>query len=341
MICHINLAKGYRGGERQTELLIKELSLNRFKQKIFVRKNSQLIERLKNVDNLEIIELNKPFIFNIFKFKNCKILHAHEKKAEQLAFFVNLFLKKPYFITRRVDIKPKVNFFNKLIYKRATKVFVLSSIINKIMKDTFEVNSQIIPSVSSSLTTTSELSSLQEQYKNNFIITNIAALVHGHKGQEYIIKAANLLKDNKNLKFLLVGEGKDKEKYEKMIKEYNLDNVELVGFKKNVGDYLEISDIFLFPSLNEGLGSILIDAMEFGKVIIATNVGGIPDLIKDNYNGLLITSADELAIKEAIEKLYKNKSLRERLSKKAKAESNKYQIKNLINKYLENYKAFL
>jgi len=341
MICHINLAKGYRGGERQTELLIKELSLKGFKQKIFVRKNSKLIERLKDLEFLDIIELNKPFILNIFKFKECRVLHAHEKKAEQLAFFVNMFLDIPYFITRRVDIQPKINFFNKLIYKNAKKVFVLSSIINDIMQNNFEVNTQIIPSVSSSLKITPELEKLKSKYKDKFIISNIAALVNSHKGQKFIIEAAKLLKDYKDIKFLIVGEGRDKDEYQKMIKEYNLDNIELVGFKKNVGDYLEISDIFLFPSLNEGLGSILIDAMEFKKPIIATNVGGIPDLIKDNYNGLLISSQNAIAIKEAILKLYNNKNLRETLSHNAKKESDKYQMKTLVNKYIENYKEFL
>ena len=56
LISHVNFAKGFRGGERQTFLLINELSEKSYKQKLFVRKESELIEKCKNIKNLEIIE---------------------------------------------------------------------------------------------------------------------------------------------------------------------------------------------------------------------------------------------------------------------------------------------
>jgi len=339
IICHINLSKVYRGGERQTEILIKELSKKNFCQKVYIRKNSILKKKLESISNLTIIELNKPFIFNIFKFKQCEVIHAHEKKGEQLAFFIYKIYKIPYFITRRINKVPKKTFFNNLIYGNAKKVFVLTTLMDKLLKKSFLLNTQVISDVSSNLETTENLFRLKEKYKNQFIITNIGALVNKDKGQEYIIKAAALLKNYKNIKFLIVGEGEDRDFYEKLINKYSLNNIELVGFKKNVGDYLQISDIFLFPSLNEGLGSILIDAMEFSKPIIATNIGGIPDLIKNNYNGLLIPSRDEIAIKDAIEKLYKDNDLRVKLANSAKEESKKYQIENLIDFYIQNYKS--
>ncbi|MEQ8206321.1 MAG: glycosyltransferase family 4 protein, partial [Woeseia sp.] len=63
---------------------------------------------------------------------------------------------------------------------------------------------------------------------------------------------------------------------------------EFAGFVDNVADWLSVFDLFVFPSLHEGLGSTLLDAMSFGLPLVASNVGGIPDIVVDKVNGLLI-----------------------------------------------------
>ena len=75
IITHINFAKGFRGGERQTLLLIEELSHRGYKQQIITRINSQLARRVKNIFNLEIIEISKPYFLNLSKVKNSTIIH--------------------------------------------------------------------------------------------------------------------------------------------------------------------------------------------------------------------------------------------------------------------------
>ena len=64
----------------------------------------------------------------------------------------------------------------------------------------------------------------------------------------------------------------------------------------NVGDYLAVADVFVFPSRHEALGSSLLDAMQFGLPIVATRVGGIPEFVEDGVNGTLIDAgaADQL-----------------------------------------------
>jgi len=115
MITHCNFAKGFRGGERQTLLLIEALSNMGYSQKLITRKNSTLAEKSNHIKNLEIIKISKPYIFSVGSMKSTTLIHAHETKSAQFAFFANLIFKIPYVVTRRVDNRIKDNFFNKKI----------------------------------------------------------------------------------------------------------------------------------------------------------------------------------------------------------------------------------
>ena len=107
MITHINFAKGFRGGEQQTLLLVTELSKRGYTQTICTRIDSELAKRLQDVNNLTILKISKPYLFSLAKIKNSTIIHAHETKGAQFAYMANLIYKIPYIITRRVDNKIK------------------------------------------------------------------------------------------------------------------------------------------------------------------------------------------------------------------------------------------
>ncbi len=338
MICHVNFAKGFRGGERQTELLINELAEKGIKQRVIVRDDSPLKERLKNTQNLNIVTISKPYSLNLGKVKGCSIVHAHETKAAQFAYLSWVVYKIPYFITRRVNFVPKDNFFNRQMYSKAQKVFAISTSVKKNLKTVFQnMEIEIIPSVHSNLKTTESLELLKQKYKDCFVVGHIGALVAKDKGQNYIIDVAEKLKNNKKLKFVFVGDGKDAVFLKLKTKKYSLENVVFEGFRDNIGDYLSLFDIFLFPSLNEGLGSVLLDAMYFKRPIIATKVGGIPDIIKDGYNGILINPYNSNEISDAVMKLYNDPILRKKLSENAKMESRKFSMQNMVDEYIKNY----
>lgn len=337
-IIHLNFAKGYRGGERQTQLLIEELSSRGYQQKILTRKKSELAQRLKNVQNLEIIAISKPYIFHLPKIKNSDILHAHETKAAQFCLFANILYHIPYIITRRVDNPIKQNFFNKLLYTKASYTVVLSNAIKKeTLKISDHINIKIIPSAYTQLKTDrSKIVQIKQRFHKKFLIGNIGELDNTHKGQYYLIEAMKEIQSKyPNIHLILLGKGKDKEKYEKQAKELN--NITFEGFVDNVGDYIASLDLFVFPSLNEGLGSILLDIMQANVPIAASNVGGIPDLIQDNYNGILFPSRNSHAISQAIESLYLSEEKRVLLSENAFDKVTDYSFAVMSDKYIELY----
>ncbi len=334
MITHCNFAKGFRGGERQTLLLIEALSNMGYSQKLITRKNSTLAEKSNHIKNLEIVEISKPYIFSVGWMKSTNLIHAHETKAAQFAFFANLFFKTPYIVTRRVDNKIKDNFFNRLIYKNAKYCVSLSNVIKyEILKVQSRANIKIIPSVfTKHKTDLKNINQLKERFKNRFVVGHIGELDNAHKGQKYLLEASAELPDTY---FIFLGKGKDEVAFKEMVKEQ--ENVFFEGFVENVGDYISIFDIFVFPSLHEGLGSILIDVMSFEKPIIATKVGGIIDIVFNKKNGLLINSESKNEIIEAIRTLQIDEKLRDRLASEAKEFSKQFTKENMAKEYLKLY----
>ncbi|HIE58513.1 MAG TPA: glycosyltransferase family 1 protein [Hydrogenothermaceae bacterium] len=339
-IVHLNFAKGYRGGERQTQLLIEELSHRGYQQKIFTRKKSELALRLNSIKNLEIISISKPYIFHINEIQNTKLIHAHETKAAQVAYLIHLLYKLPYLITRRVNNPISNNFFNKKIYTKSTYTIVLSNAIkNTTLNLSNNINIKIIPSAYTQLTTHQEkIENIKQRFENNFLIGNIGELDNDDKGQYYLIEAMKKLQiEYPNIHLILLGQGKDEENYKKQAK--GLKNITFEGFVNNVGDYISCLDLFVFPSLNEGLGSILLDIIQAKVSIIASNVGGIPDIIEHKHTGILIEAKDSDAIYNEIVKLYHNQTLRENLAREAFKTIEEYSINSMTNQYEKLYRS--
>ncbi len=342
IIVHINFAKGFRGGESQTKLLVQELATRGYQQKLIVRQNSELANRMKDTENLEIIKLKKPYAFHLASIKDASILHAHETKGAQFCYFANLFYKIPYIITRRVDNPIKQNFFNKKIYENSLSTVVLSKAIKKeTLRVSQNINIDIVPDAYSPLIANKkEVDLLKKRFSNKFIIGNIGELDNNTKGQFYLIEAMKKIQyEYENIHLIMLGKGKDKENYQEQAKE--LTNISFEGFVNNVADYIECFDAFIFPSLHEGMGSSLFDVMQKNVPIAASNVGGIPDIIEDNKNGLLFPAKESEAIFKAIEKLYLSKELREMLSKNAYENIDNFSYEKMADRYLNLYKNFV
>lgn len=340
LITHLNFAKGFRGGERQTQLLIEELSQLHYKQKLLVRKGSELTKRCKDIQNLEIIEISKPYIFSLAQIKGTTLLHAHETKALQFAYFANLLQKIPYIVTRRVDNQISKNFLNSKMYTRAFIAVALSNAIKKeILKVAPDAKIKVIPSAFTNTSVNHKsVKAIKSRFDGKFLIGNIGALDDKQKGQSYLIEAAKMLeKSHPDIHFLFIGKGEDEEKLKAQAK--LLTNVTFEGFVNNVNDYISSFDLFVFPSNNEGLGSILLDVMQQQVPIIATNVGGIPDIIENEKNGLLIPAKNPNAIKESILRLYNDAIFAEQLAKNAYKDIDKYSTQNMSSAYTKIYET--
>ncbi len=136
-------------------------------------------------------------------------------------------------------------------------------------------------------------------------IVGTVAHLSPEKGLQYLIEAAALIPDVANrIRFVIVGDGKCRLPLEQQVRKRNLDECfEFIGFQDQPIEYLVTFDIFVLPSLSEGLSSAILTAMATSLPVVATRVGGIPELVRHEDNGLLVPPADPTALARAIERL--------------------------------------
>lgn len=152
---------------------------------------------------------------------------------------------------------------------------------------------------------------IREHYElteDSFIMLSVGELIP-RKNHEVIIKMMSEMKNSK-LHFFIAGEGELTEDLKKMVSEKDLENnVRFLGFCRNISELCNSCDLFIFPSVHEGLSVALMEAMACGKPIIASKIRGNIDLIDEGKGGYLIDTYDVNGYKAAVSKILKNKEL--------------------------------
>ncbi|MFA5022557.1 MAG: glycosyltransferase family 4 protein [Patescibacteria group bacterium] len=162
----------------------------------------------------------------------------------------------------------------------------------------------------------------------NKIIIGTIANFYLTKGLNYLIAAAQIVvQKNPDIIFQLIGFGQLENQLRVQIKELNLENNFFVLNGKEMNGngkiYLKAFDLYVLPSVKEGFSYTILEAMQAGLPIIATKVGGIPEMINDNINGLLVKPADPNTLAQAIIDLLENKKLADQLGSQAKIDADK------------------
>ncbi len=171
---------------------------------------------------------------------------------------------------------------------------------------------------------------------DNIIKIVIVGRLHPAKGHLDLIKAIAKLKDTcRNFHVFFVGEGDLQHDIITKCTESGInDYISLMGQRSDIPSILAKVDVFVMPSHWEGLPMALLEAMAMSKAVIASRVGGIPDVITDGDNGLLIDKSDYLALSNALQKLLSSSELRKKLGNAAKKSVlENYSAKNVSKEY--------
>ncbi|MGO1369354.1 glycosyltransferase family 4 protein [Senegalia sp. (in: firmicutes)] len=175
--------------------------------------------------------------------------------------------------------------------------------------------------------------------KDDFIVLMIGEL-NKNKNHIQAINAIDSIK-NKDIKLIIVGEGELQNNLENYIKDQNIENVKMLGFRKDIPEILFSSDVLVSMSHREGLPKNIIEGMVASKPIIATNIRGNRDLVKNNVNGYLVEVGDEKSTKKYILELYNDKKLRMNLGKQGRKFIDKYSLKNIMIEMDKIYKKYI
>ena len=338
-ITHVNLAKGFRGGERQTAILIETLGQQpELTQQLVCRTDSPLRVQLEHVANLSFVSANHQFEGHLSADRT-DIVHAHEAKAVHWAWLHHLLRHSPYLLTRRVDAPIKDKWLNQKTYSAAYARVAISNVIRDLIHQKQWGPADLVFSVKGNLgfdpQTTEQI---KQQFANKTIIGHIGALVDKHKGQKLIIESARALAiSHPHLQFLCLGDGKDQAELADLSKD--LSNISWLGFQSNIGDYIHAFDYFIFPSRNEGLGSTLLDVMDAGVPIIASDAGGIPDIIQHEQTGVSIPVGNAQALSDAIIRLDQDPALQQQLVEGASEHLQRFTPHFMAQRYKEIYQS--
>ena len=340
-IVHVNLARGFRGGERQTALLIEALSSRRNLQQILVcRKDSPLRRTLTDAPGLRFVSANHQLAGHS-AVSPADVVHAHEAKAVHWALLHHALKRTPYVVTRRVDAPVKDKRINRASYRRAAARVAISRVIQRQLESRGWGRVALIPSAFAGLSRSTEVTQrFRAEFPGKFLVGHAGAVVDRHKGQRVLLEAArHLAVCAPDMQFVFFGKGEDLAALQ--AESADLPNVTWLGFKENIGDYLAGLDVFAFPSRNEGLGSVLLDVMDLGIPIIASDAGGIPDIVQHQKTGLLVDNGDAEALAEGLIQLRDEPGLRERLVRGAAECLHDYSAEAMAKAYLSLYQNII
>jgi len=263
------------------------------------------------------------FILSRFLLKNrVDIIHAHTRVTQILAFFLSQRFRIPLVTTCHGFFRPR--WHRKIFPCWGDRVIAISSQVKEHLMKDFKAKEEDIRLIHNGVDldkfkdyTREEINDLRREIgltKDSFIVGS-AGRFSTVKGLEYFIKAAPaVLKNNENVVFLLIGYGKEKSRLRQIAKDLKVEN-KIVFFKpiRETYEYLGVMDVFVMPSTQEGLGLSLLEAQAQKIPVVASRVGGIPDIIEDGTTGILVEPKDESALSSAILKLMRDRDFYSKL----------------------------
>lgn len=173
-------------------------------------------------------------------------------------------------------------------------------------------------------------------YKFEGILLGTIAEMNHNKGLEYLIKSLSYLKDE-NIKSVIIGEGEKRQTLEELKSKENVD-IKFAGLIPEASKYLKAFDIFILPSLKEGLPYVLIEAGFAELPVISTTVGGIPYLIESGLDGTLVPSKDPRALAVAIELYLQDEHLRKGHAKKLQEKvQEQFSLEKMVERTEQTY----
>ena len=337
-ILHINTEPTWRGGEQQTLYLLNGLREKRIDSDLVCQPDSPLASRAAKAGlNVFAVKMRgevDPFascrlrkLIRKFKYD---IIHSHTSHAHTLAFFASIGLPVKRLVTRRVDFSIYRRSFlrlNGIKYRHMADYYIAIShkikevLVNDGISDPriFVVHSGIDPLRFEQAAGDHLLSEFNITNDQRIVIN--AAHLAGHKGQKYLVRAIPyVLNKLDNTKFFIIGQGELMEELKALAFSLGLKQ-ELIftGFRHDVGAFYQIADLYVMSSIEEGLGTAVLDAMALGKPVVATNAGGLPEIVRDGQTGRLVAPADPLALAEGIIELLTCNKLAINMANQARA----------------------
>ncbi len=329
---HVDTARTWRGGQNQVLLTVSGLRAIGQRATLVAHPDGELRRRVaEGLDLIPLAPRTEMDLSAAWKFSRLvkrlqpDVVHAHDPHGIAMA---SLALSLggaseggPALVAaRRVDFHLKGNSFSRWKYRQVDCFIAASEAIRRMLvADGVPADRTV--TVHEGIDVDHVLAAPPVNVHEAFflphhapVVGNVAALVP-HKGQRYLVDAAHLVvQEIPDARFIILGEGELRDHLEKQVHEHHLEkHVLLPGFRTDVLGCIKGFDLFVMSSVTEGLGTSLLDAMACSRPIVATDAGGIPEIVEDGLNGLLVPPRDAAALAASIVRVLKDDRLRQRL----------------------------
>lgn len=251
------------------------------------------------------------------------IVHIPDLGNGGLGLIVNAFLRLPYVVwAQGSDVNAPSRFqsiLSRFVIMRAAIVISLSEDMKKRILGMARAHRIIVLHIGVDYERFRSCDTERRHFDKTITILYVGSLLR-LKGVNYLVEAMRIIaRDHKRVRLLIIGDGACRSELEAQVRDLCLeDSIFFIGRIKNeeICNYMSQASIFVLPSLSEGLPLVVLEAFAAGLPVIATRVGGIPEILEDGKNGFLVEPRNPEEIAKNISLLLSNSELRQDISKR-------------------------
>lgn len=358
-ILHVSTALSWRGGEQQLTYLIDSLKSMGTEQIVFCPVGSAIEQycKEKQIINYTFFRstlkiFTAQYLTSVCQTSNVNVIHTHDSHSHTMAVLASTIYGNtvPIIVSKRTAFPISGGVLSRFKYNHSAIARILC-VSHKVQEEVAKVVSNAdkyttvysgvdIQRFSKNPLPKLLLSSFGTNLERPFI-GNVSALSNEKDLHTFVNTAESFYKKGRTGTFFIVGEGLNRVQIEKYIQSKGLsDKVILTGFQKDIPSILHQFDCFLFTSIAEGLGTSVLDAMACKVPVIATNVGGIPELVIHGKTGLLTPVKDFETMSDSIIQLLEDRDLKNSLIEEAYTHIRKFtKDKMAVHTINEYYQA--
>jgi glycosyltransferase involved in cell wall biosynthesis len=333
-ILHTEWSEGMGGQEMRILLEMQEHQKRGHQISLLAPPKGTLMKTAQE-KGLEVIPLKIRHTFDVqslwrikklLEQKNIEVLHTHSSVDSWVASLAGKWAKVPVVIrTRHISVPARRRPLN-YVYALPDAVITTGVQIRKTLINAYGLRDDSVFSIPTGVDTNlfyprPPHPDLKKELglSADSLVISVVAVLRAQKRHELVIAAAPaILQRYPQARFLFVGEGPRRAVIEEEIRRHHLEAFFiLTGHRKDIPDILAMTDIGIISSQAEGVPQFLLQAMAMAKPMVATSVGGIPDILNDGINGLLIPPEDSQTLTQAVFKILGDKNFSSLLGQRA------------------------
>jgi N-acetyl-alpha-D-glucosaminyl L-malate synthase BshA len=340
---------------------------------IFVKRQVEAVEKLSSIRHIVVAsrDSRRGVRFGVRKytklmldvvrhslFSDFRLIHAHIIFPAGLIALIPRFLRKRKLIITvhgglihtLPDRSSLLKAMIRLILRHADYIVVVSSALKKRVVELCGINEEKIEVINMGIDTNlfkplpKALIRRKLSLPPEAVIVLFVGSLRPVKGLKYLMMALSLLRTNRLVQLYVIGQGQEEEQLRNLCSQLEIDGaVNFLGSKtqSEVAEWLAAADIFVMPSLAEGFGLAVLEALHCGTPVVASNVGGIPDFVVNGRNGFLVEPRNSEQLADRLSLLIDDEQVYQTVRQGATSVCGNYSVEHQAKKLILLYEQLL